>query len=64
LSTETEEGIFSEIMEGKLDFTSDPWPSISLAAKDLVRKMLRHNVKERLTAHQVLSKTLLFMSII
>ena len=43
-------------MEGNVDLKSDPWPSISPSAKDLVRKMLKQNVKERLTSQQVLSK--------
>ncbi|KAJ0020845.1 hypothetical protein Pint_30835 [Pistacia integerrima] len=36
------------------DFSSDPWPSISPQAKDLVRKMLTTDPKQRLTAIQVL----------
>lgn len=52
---ETEKGIFNEILEGNVDLSSDPWPSISSGAKDLVRKMLKKDVKERLTAHAVLN---------
>ncbi|XP_010552889.1 PREDICTED: calcium-dependent protein kinase 1 [Tarenaya hassleriana] len=51
---ETEQGIFEQVLHGDLDFTSDPWPSISESAKDLVRKMLVRSPKKRLTAHQVL----------
>ncbi|KAJ0771339.1 putative protein kinase CAMK-CDPK family [Helianthus annuus] len=51
---ETEEGIFEQILHGDLDFSSDPWPSISDGAKDLVRKMLVRDPKKRLTAHEVL----------
>ncbi|XP_038903148.1 calcium-dependent protein kinase 26-like isoform X1 [Benincasa hispida] len=51
---ETEQEIFDEVLHGDLDFTLDPWPSISDSAKDLVRKMLVRNPKERLTAHEVL----------
>uniref|UniRef100_A0A0A0LEV4 non-specific serine/threonine protein kinase n=1 Tax=Cucumis sativus TaxID=3659 RepID=A0A0A0LEV4_CUCSA len=51
---ETEQEIFDEVLHGDLDFTLDPWPSISDGAKDLVRKMLIRNPKERLTAHEVL----------
>ncbi|XP_027343882.1 calcium-dependent protein kinase SK5 isoform X2 [Abrus precatorius] len=47
-------GIFRQILLGKLDFQSEPWPSISDSAKDLIRKMLDQNPKTRLTAHQVL----------
>ncbi|XVF40746.1 hypothetical protein PTKIN_Ptkin01aG0140000 [Pterospermum kingtungense] len=51
---ETEKGIFDAITEGELDFESQPWPSISESAKDLVRKMLTMDPKKRLTAAQVL----------
>uniref|UniRef100_A0A5B7AVT0 non-specific serine/threonine protein kinase n=1 Tax=Davidia involucrata TaxID=16924 RepID=A0A5B7AVT0_DAVIN len=51
---ETEMGIFKQILEGKLDFESEPWPGISDSAKDLIRKMLDRNPKKRLTAHEVL----------
>ncbi|EPS73126.1 calcium-dependent protein kinase 2 [Genlisea aurea] len=51
---ENEEGIFEEVLHGDLDFSSDPWPSISTEAKDLIRKMLVRNPKHRLTAHEVL----------
>ncbi|KAM1636926.1 hypothetical protein ACFX13_015061 [Malus domestica] len=52
---ENEQGIFDAILRGHLDFVSDPWPSISSSAKDLVKKMLRADPKERLTAADVLS---------
>ncbi|KAB2034773.1 hypothetical protein ES319_D04G107000v1 [Gossypium barbadense] len=51
---ETEQGIFEQVMRGELDFTSEPWPSISNSAKDLVRRMLIKDPKKRLTAHEVL----------
>ncbi|KAK9078685.1 hypothetical protein SSX86_002742 [Deinandra increscens subsp. villosa] len=51
---ETEEGIFEQVLHGDLDFSSNPWPSISDGAKDLVRKMLVRDPKNRLTAHEVL----------
>ncbi|CAH8283556.1 unnamed protein product [Eruca vesicaria subsp. sativa] len=51
---ETEQGIFEQVLHGDLDFSSDPWPSISDGAKDLVQKMLVRDPKRRLTAHQVL----------
>ncbi|XP_051132338.1 calcium-dependent protein kinase 20-like [Andrographis paniculata] len=51
---ETEQGIFEQILRGDLDLVSEPWPSISEGAKDLVRKMLVRDPKKRLTAHQVL----------
>ncbi|KAF2291950.1 hypothetical protein GH714_042292 [Hevea brasiliensis] len=52
---ESEHGIFNAILRSHIDFTSDPWPSISPQAKDLVRKMLNSDPKQRLTAIQVLS---------
>lgn len=58
LSPESEIGIFRRILQGKLNFEIDPWPSISESAKDLIKKMLESNPKKRLTAHQVLCKFL------
>ncbi|KAM0903623.1 hypothetical protein ACQ4PT_018537 [Festuca glaucescens] len=52
---ENENAIFTAILRGEVDFVSDPWPNISDGAKDLVRKMLHINPKERLTAIQVLN---------
>ena len=56
LYEENEQGIFDAILRGHIDFASDPWPSISSSAKDLVKKMLRADPKERLSAVEVLSK--------
>ncbi|RLN35348.1 calcium-dependent protein kinase 26-like isoform X2 [Panicum miliaceum] len=53
-SAETEQGIFEQVLKGELDFSSDPWPSISESAKDLVRKMLNCDPRKRLTAHEAL----------
>ncbi|KAK6141757.1 hypothetical protein DH2020_024500 [Rehmannia glutinosa] len=52
---ESENGIFNAILRGHVDFSTDPWPSISNGAKDLVRKMLNSDPKQRLTAFEVLS---------
>ncbi|KAF5472794.1 hypothetical protein F2P56_009482 [Juglans regia] len=51
---ETEKGIFNAILQGELDFESQPWPLISESAKDLVRKMLAQDPKKRITSGQVL----------
>ncbi|KAG2698584.1 hypothetical protein I3843_07G157300 [Carya illinoinensis] len=51
---ETETGIFRQILKGKLDFESAPWPSISESAKDLIRKMLERDPTKRISAHEVL----------
>ena len=56
VETESEHGIFNAILRGHIDFTSDPWPSISPQAKDLVKKMLTVDPKQRMTAREVLSK--------
>ncbi|KAL9678590.1 hypothetical protein QQ045_016437 [Rhodiola kirilowii] len=52
---ESEHGIFNAILRGHVDFTSDPWPSISPQAKDLVKKMLNSDPSLRLTAFEVLN---------
>ncbi|KAL6508434.1 Calcium-dependent protein kinase 25 [Orobanche hederae] len=51
---ESEQEIFEEVLHADIDLTSDPWPTISDSAKDLVKKMLVRDPKKRLTAHQVL----------
>ncbi|RAL54286.1 hypothetical protein DM860_001414 [Cuscuta australis] len=51
---ETDNGIFKQIMKGKVDFESEPWPSISESAKDLIKRMLQRDPRQRITAHQVL----------
>ncbi|KAJ0016474.1 hypothetical protein Pint_09935 [Pistacia integerrima] len=51
---QTEKGIFDVILKGEIDFVSEPWPSISDSAKDLVRKMLTQDPRKRITSAQVL----------
>ncbi|KAG4966637.1 hypothetical protein JHK85_041612 [Glycine max] len=51
---ENERSIFEAILGGKLDLESAPWPSISAAAKDLIRKMLNNDPKKRITAAEAL----------
>ncbi|MBA0684125.1 hypothetical protein Goari_025728, partial [Gossypium aridum] len=51
---ESENGIFTAVLRGHVDFSTAPWPSISAQAKDLVKKMLAVDPKQRLTAVQVL----------
>lgn len=62
LVPETEQGIFEQVLRGELDFLSEPWPSVSESAKDLVRRMLARDPKKRLTAHQVLREHMLLQS--
>ncbi|XP_018472312.2 calcium-dependent protein kinase 3 [Raphanus sativus] len=52
---ENETGIFDAILQGHLDFSADPWPAVSNGAKDLVKKMLTYDPKDRLTASEVLN---------
>ncbi|XLR08069.1 hypothetical protein S83_036007, partial [Arachis hypogaea] len=54
LIAENEKQIFDAILEGKLDLESAPLPSISVAAKDLIRKMLAYEPKKRITASAAL----------
>ncbi|GMH39496.1 hypothetical protein BSKO_07394 [Bryopsis sp. KO-2023] len=50
----SENQIFESIMKDPLDLKSDPWPGISDAAKDVVKKMLVHDPSKRATADEVL----------
>lgn len=54
---ENDRGIFDAIKKGDIDFESDPWPTISGSAKDLVRRMLHPDPKKRITPAQVLEHT-------
>ncbi|KAJ6999502.1 calcium-dependent protein kinase 2-like isoform X1 [Populus alba x Populus x berolinensis] len=51
---ENERGIFDAILQGDIDFESQPWPSITNSAKDLVRRMLTQDPNKRITSAQVL----------
>ncbi|GAA0140154.1 non-receptor serine/threonine protein kinase [Lithospermum erythrorhizon] len=51
---DNEKGIFDAIKKGHVDFKTDPWPSISSSAKDLVLRMLTHDPSRRITAAEVL----------
>lgn len=62
--SETEQGIFEQVLKGELDFISEPWPSISESAKDLVRRMLVRDPKKRMTAHEVLCEYACFGDLI
>ncbi|KAK8961669.1 Calcium-dependent protein kinase 34 [Platanthera guangdongensis] len=53
--SESNNGIFKLIVEAPLDLKSDPWPSISDGAKDLVKKMLCKDPQKRFTAFEVLN---------
>lgn len=47
-----------EIKKGIIDFDSQPWPCVSVGAKDLIKRMLNKNQKERISAENVLGKPL------
>ncbi|XP_059646304.1 calcium-dependent protein kinase 32-like [Cornus florida] len=51
---ETEQGVAQAIIRSVVDFKRDPWPKVSENAKDLVKKMLNPDPKQRLTAQEVL----------
>ncbi|WOG82945.1 hypothetical protein DCAR_0102117 [Daucus carota subsp. sativus] len=51
---ETEQGVAQAIIRSVIDFKRDPWPLVSDNAKDLVKKMLNPDPKQRLTAQGVL----------
>ncbi|KAK7262953.1 hypothetical protein RJT34_30535 [Clitoria ternatea] len=51
----TEDGIFKEVLHSKPNFHRKPWPTISNAAKDFVKKLLVKDPRARLTAAQALS---------
>ncbi|TYH17486.1 hypothetical protein ES288_A05G195600v1 [Gossypium darwinii] len=54
IEEETDKEIFKAVSEGNLDLKSQPWPTISEGAKDLIRKMLARDPKKRITAAQAL----------
>ncbi|KAL3534299.1 hypothetical protein ACH5RR_002760 [Cinchona calisaya] len=51
---ETEQGVAQAIIRSVVDFKRDPWPKVSDSAKDLVKKMLNPDPKQRLSAQEVL----------
>ncbi|CAI5465857.1 unnamed protein product [Closterium sp. Yama58-4] len=48
------EEIFSSILYEPLDLETEPWPDVSAAAKDLVRRMLCRRFDERITVPAIL----------
>lgn len=43
-----------QVLKGKVDFTTEPWPRISAAAKDCVMKLLTMDPSKRATAQEIL----------
>jgi hypothetical protein len=42
-----------QVLKGAIDFKSEPWPKISEAAKDCVKKLLEMDPAKRATSEQV-----------
>lgn len=53
-SAGSEKETFAAILQGDIDYSSEPWPSISSSAKDLVKKMLQTDPKQRPSADEIL----------
>ncbi|CAI5474732.1 unnamed protein product [Closterium sp. Yama58-4] len=51
---DTTEDVFKSILWQELDFETDPWPVVSTAAKDLVRRMLCRKYERRITVSEIL----------
>ncbi|XP_054795999.1 CDPK-related kinase 5-like [Prosopis cineraria] len=51
----TESGIFRAVLKADPSFDEAPWPSLSLEAKDFVRRLLNKDPRKRLSAAQALS---------
>ncbi|XP_041997065.1 calcium-dependent protein kinase 20-like isoform X2 [Salvia splendens] len=51
---ETEQGVAQAIIRSNVEFKRDPWPKVFDRAKDLVKKMLNPDPKQRPTAQEVL----------
>ncbi|XP_028765864.1 CDPK-related kinase 5 [Neltuma alba] len=51
----TESGIFRAVLKADPSFDEAPWPSLSLEAKDFVKRLLNKDPRKRLSAAQALS---------
>ncbi|CAI5491033.1 unnamed protein product [Closterium sp. Naga37s-1] len=51
---DTTEDVFKSILWQELDFETEPWPVVSTAAKDLVRRMLCRKYERRITVAEIL----------
>merc|ERR1719210_2466435 len=47
-----EDGLYEQILEGKYEFDVREWTMVSPEAKELVRRLMKVNPKERLTIRQ------------
>lgn len=50
----SEAGICAAVLKGEFDMVSDPWPSISESAKDLLSKILTFEPTQRISADEIL----------
>ena len=57
LYIDSEEEIVRKVVHDHLDFSSDPWPSISEGAKDLVMKMLDKEPSTHISARDILGES-------
>ncbi|TQD89552.1 hypothetical protein C1H46_024887 [Malus baccata] len=51
----TESGIFRAVLKADPSFDEAPWPTLSLEAKDFVKRLLNKDPRKRMTAAQALS---------
>ncbi|XP_052874235.1 CDPK-related kinase 4-like isoform X2 [Gossypium arboreum] len=51
----TESGIFRSVLRADPNFDDSPWPSVSLEAKDFVKRLLNKDHRKRMTAAQALA---------
>lgn len=58
-TAETEQGVAQAIIRSNVEFKREPWPKVSDRAKDLVKKMLNPDRKQRPTAQEVLGECIL-----
>jgi len=57
----TESGIFRAVLRADPNFDDAPWPSVSVEAKDFVKRLLNKDSRKRMTAAQALSTCSLFV---
>ncbi len=51
---DTEEQIFKMVLRGSIDFKTDPWPKLSVDAKECVTSLLQQDPTKRATAADTL----------
>ncbi|KAF5195889.1 Cdpk-related protein kinase [Thalictrum thalictroides] len=51
----TESGIFRSVLRADPNFDDSPWPSVSLEAKDFVKRFLNKDHRKRMTAAQAMT---------